>query len=60
VENLDKIITIVKNWLDDLHMNCMPNKNMKDYLKVEEPLTNENYELIEEEKYFEDLNMNSD
>jgi hypothetical protein len=60
VENLDKIISIVKNWLDDLHMNCMQNKNMKDYLKVEEPLTNDNYELIEEAKYFEDLNMDGD
>ncbi len=60
MENLDKIITIVKNWLDDLHMNCMPNKNMKDYMKVEKPLTNDNYELIEEAKYFEDLNMDGD
>ncbi len=33
---------------------------MKDYLKVEKPLTNDNYELIEEAKYFEDLNMDSD
>ncbi len=41
-------------------MNCMQNKNMKDYLKVEEPLTNDNYELIEEAKYFEDLNMDGD
>ncbi len=60
MENLDKIITILKNWFDDLHVNCMPNKNMKDYLKVEEPLANDNYELIEEAKYFEDLNMDSD
>ncbi len=34
MENLDRIITIVKNWLDDLCMNCIPNKNMKNYLKV--------------------------
>ncbi len=33
---------------------------MKDYLKVEEPLINDNYELIEEAKYFEDLNMDND
>jgi len=45
------IIKIVKNWLDDLCMNCMQNKNTKDYLKVEGSLINDNYELIEESKY---------
>ncbi len=30
VENLDWIITIVKNCLDDLGVNCIQNKNMKD------------------------------
>jgi hypothetical protein len=30
-----KLITIIKNWLNDLRVNCMPNKTMKDYLKVE-------------------------
>jgi hypothetical protein len=51
VENLNMIIKIVKNWLDDLCMNCMQNKNTKDYLKVEGSLINDNYELIEESKY---------
>jgi hypothetical protein len=45
------IIKIVKNWLDDLCMNCMQNKNTKDYLKVEGSLINDNYELIEKSKY---------
>jgi len=35
----------------------MQNKNMKDYLKVEGYLTNDNFELIEKVKYFEDLNV---
>jgi hypothetical protein len=30
---------------------------MKDYLKVEGYLTNDNFELIEKVKYFEDLNV---
>ncbi len=33
---------------------------MKDYLKVEGSLTNDNYELIEEAKYFEDLDVHGD
>jgi hypothetical protein len=41
-------------------MNFMPNNNMKDYLKAKVCLVNDNYELIEETKYFEDLNMDSD
>jgi len=57
VENLDRIITIVKNWLDDPQVNCMPHKTMKDYLKS---LVDDNYELIEKAKYFEDLNVDGD
>jgi hypothetical protein len=33
---------------------------MKDYLKVKRSLVDDNYELIEEVKYFEDLNVNND
>ncbi len=57
VENFDRIITIVKTWLDDPCVNCMPNKTMKDYLKVEGSLADDNYELIEESEHFEDLNV---
>ncbi len=57
MENLDIIITIVINWPNDLHVYCMPNKNMKYYKKVEESLVNDNYKLIEKIKYFEDLNV---
>jgi hypothetical protein len=34
MENLDKIITIVKNWFDYPHANCMENENIKKYLKA--------------------------
>ncbi len=33
---------------------------MKDYLKVEGSFTNDNYEFIEEAKYFEDLGVHGD
>jgi hypothetical protein len=46
LENLDKIITIVKNWLYDSCMNCIPNKNMKDYLKAKASLVDDNNELL--------------
>jgi hypothetical protein len=46
VQNLDWIITIINKWLDDLHLNCTSNVNMKDYLKVEIGLNEDNYGLI--------------
>ncbi len=57
---MNKIITIVKHQPSDLCMNCMSIKNMKDYLKVERSSVDDNYELIEEIKYFEDLNVDND
>jgi hypothetical protein len=42
---LDWIITIIENWPNDPHLNCTPNVDLKDYLKVE---VEDNYELIEE------------
>jgi hypothetical protein len=41
-------------------MSFYANNNMKDNLKVEGSLTNDNYELIEEVKYFEDLDVHGD
>jgi hypothetical protein len=38
----------VKNWHDDPHANCKPKSNFKQYLKVEEVLVEENYNIIEE------------
>lgn len=37
-----------------------PTKNMKDYLKVEESLVDDNYKLIKEEKYFEKLDVDDE
>jgi len=47
VENMDRIITMVKNWPDDLRANWKPNSNFKPYLKAKESLAKENYNLIE-------------
>ncbi len=38
----------------------MLNKNMEDYLKVRGSFVDDNYKLIEEIKYFEDLNVDGD
>jgi hypothetical protein len=60
VENLDRIITIGKNWHDDPQVNRMPNKTMKDCLKIEGSLVDDKNELIEKVEYFEDLNVDGD
>jgi hypothetical protein len=52
---LDQITIIVNNWLDDSNLNYTPNANLKNYLKVEVGLVEDNYELVEEAKYFEEL-----
>jgi hypothetical protein len=49
---MDRIIIVVKNWLDDLYANCKPNSNFKQYLKAKESLAKENYNLIEEHNSF--------
>ncbi len=35
VQNLDRIITIIKNWHDDPHLNCTLHVDLNDYLKAE-------------------------
>jgi hypothetical protein len=57
---MDQIITMVKNWLDDMGANCKPKSNLKQYLKMEEFLVEENYELILEHNFFEDLQVDND
>jgi hypothetical protein len=54
VENLERII-MVKNWPNDLCLNCMANVNFKDYIKFEVVVVEKNYEFIEEFEYFEKL-----
>ncbi len=44
-----------KNWFNDLHLNCTPNVDLKDYMKAEILLVKENYQLIKKVKYFEEL-----
>lgn len=46
VEIFNQIIIVVKNWFDDLHLNYTPNVDLKDYMKVEVVLVEENYQLI--------------
>jgi hypothetical protein len=60
VQNLDKIITIINNWLDDPCQNFTPYANLKDYLKVEVILVEKNYELIKEVEFFEELQVDED
>jgi hypothetical protein len=57
---MDQIITMVKNWLDDMGANCKPKSNLKQYLKMEKKLVEENYELILEHNFFEDLQVDND
>jgi hypothetical protein len=57
VENLDQIIMVVKNWPNDSWLNCMPTAALKDYIKIECFLVEENYDLIEEADFFEQLEV---
>ncbi len=34
-DNFDRIIIMVKNWLDNLHLNCSQHEDLIDFLKVE-------------------------
>ncbi len=45
MDNLNKIITIVKNWHDDLCLNCSRHKDLRNFLKVEHILAKDNYDL---------------
>jgi hypothetical protein len=47
VDNLNRIITMVKNWLDDPHINYSLHKDLTYFLKVEFSLAEDNYDLIE-------------
>ncbi len=60
MENLDRIIIVVKKWPNDSCMNYKANASFKDYIKFEVTLVKENYEFIEKSKYFEELLVDSD
>jgi hypothetical protein len=40
--------------------NCKPKSSLKQYLKMEEYLVEENYELIQEHNFFEELQVDND
>ncbi len=52
---MDQVIIMVKNWLNNLHANCKPNSNLKQYF-----LPKENYDLIEKHNFFEELQLSND
>ncbi len=52
VENMDRIIIMVKNWPDDPCHNYKPNVDLKENLKNEDCLIKENYDLLEEADFF--------
>ncbi len=41
-----------ENWLDDPCHNYKPNVDLKEYLKEEDSLLEENYDLLEELDFF--------
>jgi hypothetical protein len=53
VENMDQIVIVVKNWPKDPCHNYKPNANLKEYLKKEDSLAKENYDLLEEVDFFQ-------
>jgi hypothetical protein len=55
VKSLLTILVKVKNWHDYTCANYKPNSNLKQYLKEDEFLAQENYNLIEEHNLFEEL-----
>jgi hypothetical protein len=52
---MDYIIIIVKIWRNDPCANYKPNSDFKQYLKTNELLVNDNYKLMEEHDFFEEL-----
>jgi hypothetical protein len=50
----------VKNWPNYPRANYKPNSNFKQYLKIEKLLAKDNYNLIEEHDFFEELQVDGD
>jgi hypothetical protein len=48
---------VVKNWPNDPWLNCMPIVTLEDYMKTKCVLVEENYDLIEEANFFEELKI---
>ncbi len=60
VDNLDQIIAMLKNQPHNPHLNCSRYNDLTYYLKVESSLAEDNYDLIQESNYFEQLEMDND
>jgi len=52
VDNLDQIISVM--------INCSQHKDLTSFLKVESSLVEDNYDLMEESNYFEQLELDKD
>ncbi len=59
MKKLDRIIIVVKNWLNDSCLNCTPNVHVKVY-EANAILAKENYQLINKVEYFEELQVDRD
>jgi hypothetical protein len=53
VNNLGRIITMVKNLPNDPHYNFSQHKALTNFMKFESFLAKDNYDLIKESTYFE-------
>ncbi len=51
---------MVKNWLDNPRLNGSQHKDLANFLKVEFVLVKDNYDLIEESNYLEQLELYKD
>jgi hypothetical protein len=60
VQNLDRIIIIINDWPNDLHMHFTPNVDLKVYSKTKVGLVEDNYELIKKFEYFEEPQVDKD
>ncbi len=53
IENLDKLILIMKNWLDDFRFGCTTSlpKSIKEYLEIEDGM------VLKNEKFNVNFNL---
>ncbi len=56
IENLNKLVLIMKNWLNDPWFGCITNllKSIKKYLEIEDGMVSKNENLIANFKLFEE------
>jgi hypothetical protein len=59
VDNLDQIIVDFEKLVKRSLLNYKTNANFKGYIKAKVILTDKNYKLIEESKYFKELKVDN-